>query len=70
MADNLVVWPGSGSVDDVATATPFGFYDTETEFVSHSVYTAEWAAKRLGYPIMDVELQGAHFYTSRYLFMK
>ena len=62
MAD-LVVWPGSGSLSEVSESTPFGFYDTDTAFISHSVNTAEWCAKRLGYPIMDVELQGQHFYT-------
>ena len=63
MAD-LIVWPGSGSEAEVTeSGTPFGFYNTETQFVSHSVKTAEWCAKRLGYPIMDVELQGQHFYT-------
>ena len=63
MADNLVVWPGSGSLDEVTSSTPFGFYDTENQFISHSVSTAEWCAKRLGYPIMDIELQGTHLYT-------
>lgn len=62
MAD-LIVWPGSGSLSEVSESTPFGFYDTDTTFISHSVNTAEWCAKRLGYPIMDVELQGQHFYT-------
>ena len=62
MAD-LIVWPGSGSLTEVSESTPFGFYDTDDTFISHSVNTAEWCAKRLGYPIMDVELQGQHFYT-------
>ena len=62
MAD-LIVWPGSGSLTEVSSSTPFGFYDTDDTFISHSVNTAEWCAKRLGYPIMDVELQGQHFYT-------
>ena len=62
MAD-LIVWPGSGSLTEVTNSTPFGFYDTDDTFISHSVNTAEWCAKRLGYPIMDVELQGQHFYT-------
>ena len=59
----LIVWPGSGSLTEVTESTPFGFYDTDATFISHSVNTAEWCAKRLGYPIMDVELQGQHFYT-------
>ena len=62
MAD-LIVWPGSGSISEVTNSTPFGFYDSDTTFLSHSVHTAEWCAKRLGHPIMDVELQGTHLYT-------
>lgn len=55
------IWPGSGSYSD-ATNTPFSFYTSDTTYVTHSVQTAEWCAKRLGYPIMDVELQGEQMY--------
>jgi len=62
MAD-IAIWPGSGSYTEVTNSTPYGFYDSDTTFVSHSVQTAEWCATRLGYPIMDVELQGSQLYT-------
>ena len=62
MADTPI-WPGSGSLTEVTSSTPYGFYDSDATFVSHSVQTAEWCATRLGYPIMDVELQGAQLYT-------
>jgi hypothetical protein len=55
------IWPGSGSYTD-ATDTPFSFYISDATYVTHSVQTAEWVAKRLGYPIMDVELQGVQMY--------
>ncbi len=55
------IWPGSGSYTD-ATDVPFGFYTSDVTYVTHSVQTAEWCAKRLGYPIMDVELQGTQMY--------
>ncbi|MAG26833.1 hypothetical protein CMI47_14930 [Candidatus Pacearchaeota archaeon] len=55
------IWPGSGSYTD-ATDTPFSFYTSDVTYVTHSVQTAEWVAKRLGYPIMDVELQGVQMY--------
>ena len=60
MADGLT-WPGSGSFTE-AEDTPFKFYTTDSEYVSHSVQTATWCAKRLGYPIMDVELEGKQMY--------
>ena len=62
MADTPI-WPGSGSLSEVTQATPYGFYDGEAAFISHSVQTAEWCATRLGYPIMEIELQGAQLYT-------
>ena len=53
---NQPIWPGSASFSEVST--PFEFYDSDSHFVTHSVQTAVWCAKRLGYPIMDIELQG------------
>ena len=61
MAD-VPIWPGSGSYSEVTQSTPYSFYDSDTTFVSHSVQTAEWATKRLGYPIMEIELQGSQIY--------
>ena len=58
---DISIWPGSGSLTE-ALDTPFEFYVTDTQYVTHSVQTAEWCAKRLGYPIMDVELQGTQMY--------
>ena len=60
MADGLT-WPGSGSFTE-AEDTPFKFYTSDSEYVTHSVQTATWCAKRLGYPIMDVELEGKQMY--------
>ena len=56
-----IIWPGSGSLTE-AVDTPFKFYTDDALYVSHSVQTAEWSAKRLGYPIMDVELTGKQMY--------
>ena len=54
------IWPGSGSA--VSGSTPFGFYDIDSDFQSEAPKFATWCAKRLGYPIMDVELQDTQFY--------
>ena len=53
-------WPGSGSA--VSGNTPFGFYDTDSEFQSEAPKFATWCAQRLGYPLMNVELQDIQFY--------
>jgi len=63
MAQELI-WAGSSSFS--AGDTPYGFYDSDTEFSGSSSNSvdkfADWAARRLGYPIMSVELQSGSFY--------
>ena len=57
------IWPGSGSaIHQDSGSTPFGLYDTDSEFQSEAPQVAKWCAQRLGYPIMDVELQDTQFY--------
>ena len=60
MAVNIPIWPGSSSFSD--GSTPFGYYDSDVEFTSSADKTAGWCAKRLGYPIVDIELQDINFY--------
>ena len=59
MAD-IPIWPGSGSA--ISGSTPFGQYDTDSSFQSDGPNVANWCAKRLGYPITDIELQDSQFY--------
>ena len=54
-------WPGSGSA--VSGSTPFGFYDTDTDFTLDCYNSAKWAGNRLGYPVVDIELTDVNFYT-------
>jgi hypothetical protein len=62
MAVNIPIWPGSGSFSS-GSSTPFGFFDSDSKFRSDAPKVAEWCAKRLGYPIVDVELQDINFFT-------
>ena len=55
------IWPGSGSA--VSGNTPFGLYDNDSTFQTDGPKFATWAARRLGYPIMAIELQDSQFYT-------
>ncbi len=55
-----VVWPGKG--ENPKGLTPFGFYDDDERFVSDAPRVAQWAANRLGYPTLDVELVDLQFY--------
>jgi len=54
------IWPGSGSA--VSGNTPFSLYDTDSDFQSDAPKFASWCAKRLGYPIMSIEMQDSQFY--------
>ena len=57
---DIPIWPGSSSFD--VGDTPFGFYDNDTVFQADADNVAEWCAKRLGYPLVDIELQASNFY--------
>ena len=54
------IWPGSGSA--VSGTTPFALYDSDSDFQTEAPQFATWCAKRLGYPIVDIELQDTQFY--------
>lgn len=42
--------------------TPFGFYDTDTDFQTEGPQLATFVARRLGYPVVDVELTHKQIY--------
>ena len=60
---NIPIWPGSSSFALVSNPTPFGFYDADTDFITDADNMSDWCAKRLGYPLVDIELQDVNFYT-------
>ena len=55
-----VIWQGSSSFS--SGQTPWGLYDEDNTFSSDVDKFADWCARRLGYPIMSVELQSGSFY--------
>lgn len=59
MAD-IAIWEGTS--DFQAGQTPFGFYDIDADFDADADKVAKFCAQRLGYPLMDVELQSGSFY--------
>jgi hypothetical protein len=42
--------------------TPFGFFDNDSEFVSDAPRAAEFVARKLGYPVVEVELTDKQIY--------
>jgi hypothetical protein len=59
---NIPIYPGSSSFQP--GDTPFGFYDNDVEFQVDADKFTTFASRRLGYPIVDVELQDLNFYAA------
>ena len=59
MAQELI-YPGSSSF--FPGQTPFGIYDEDYTFQEDAPKMALWCARRLGFPIQNVELQDENFY--------
>ena len=59
---NIPIWPGSSSFQP--GETPFGFYDYDPQFQTDADKFAKFASQRLGYPLVEVELQDINFYTA------
>ena len=55
------IWTGSATFTS-GSSTPFGTYDSDSSFQIDAPKVASWCAKRLGYPIIDIELQGENFF--------
>ena len=67
LSQDRIRWVGSGSAVSIQTV-PFDYYlnescsNGETSFENDCSSSAMWAAKRLGYPIVDIEMMDTNFY--------
>jgi len=59
---NIAIWNGTSTF--TTGSTPFGFYDNDAEFSTSADKVAQWCAQRLGYPLVEVELQSGSFYAA------
>jgi len=57
---NIPIW--NNNPGPVWGNTPYGFYDNDQSFQQEAPLFATWGARRLGYPIVNVELQDINFY--------
>jgi hypothetical protein len=60
--NDIPVYPGSSSF--FPGTTPFGFFDYDLQFQADADRVATFCARRLGFPLVDVELQDVNFYTA------
>lgn len=51
-----------GNPGPISGSTPFGFYDNDIEFQADGPKVANYCARKLGYPVLDVELQDLNIY--------
>ena len=58
-----IFYPGSSSLLEVVSFSAFGFYNSDTTYISESVSSTVWAVRRLGYPSIDIELSNEQFVT-------
>jgi len=59
---NIPIYDGSPIFS--SGSIPFGFYNSDTDFQTDAVKVAKFCAQRLGYPLVDVELQSGSFFTA------
>ena len=59
---NIAIYNGTSSF--APGSTPFGFYDSDAEFSGSADNVVRWCAQRLGYPIVEIELQPIQFYAA------
>jgi len=60
---NIAIWNGTSTFVS-GSSTPFGFYDADASFRADADKVAQWCAQRLGYPLVEVELQSGSFYAA------
>ena len=59
---NIPIWSGTSTFSP--GETPFGFYDYDADFQRDEDKVANFCARRLGYPLVDIELQDISFYAA------
>lgn len=57
---NPVIYDGSPG--PISGSTPFGFYDNDLQFQSDGPKVANYCARKLGYPVLDVEINDLNIY--------
>ena len=72
---DIPIWPGSSSFATTSASfyntpstgsrpTAFGYYDSDPIFKVEADKVADWCARSVGYPIMDVELQDLNLWAA------
>lgn len=57
------IWTGTATYVTSSGMTPFALYEADAQFVADAPKVADFCARKLGYPIVEVELQSGSFFT-------
>ena len=64
-SSDFLTYSGSAAADpSLASPTPFGFYDNDAQFQTDANKVTNFCARRLGWPIENVELQDIQFWAA------
>ena len=57
------IWTGTSTYTTASSMTPFMMYESDTTFVSDAPKVADFCARKLGYPLVEIELQSGSLFT-------
>jgi len=60
---DIQIWDGTTNFI-AGESTPFGFYDDDLAFQEDAPKVARYCAEKLGWPVLDIELNERQFYTA------
>ena len=61
---SAIILSSTGSASDVATAVPFGVYNSSEKFLTGAALQVNFVYKRLGGDVVDIELTNANVYAA------
>lgn len=59
----ITIWTGTSTYTTGSGMTPFMMYETDAQFTSDAPKVADFCARKLGYPLVDIELQSGSLFT-------
>ena len=62
MSKFLFLYEDPSSASQVTGSTPHGIYDTDETFASESLTVCKFVARRLGHPVMQLEIDSGSMY--------
>lgn len=57
------IWTGTSTYTTGSGMTPFALYESDSSFISDAPKMADFCARKLGYPVIEVELQSGSLFT-------